>query len=312
MRHAAAVALLALAACKPVSNPDQGRYSCASDVDCGKGWECRPQFAGLSRCFKEGDCADEELCDGTDNTCDGRVDETFPEFDAGCPTGVPGVCGAGNRACDTGTVVCVQTVVASAELCNGLDDNCDGRTDETFDFATDSRHCGGCGRACDAGTACAGSRCAEVRCGDGLDNDVNGLTDCQDPGCFALECRATPAPPWFCGALVPPFPDAGADGGLDGGEPDAGTPDAGTPDAGATDGGGTDGGGSDGGDPDGGPPDGGDGGAVLRGCFAPERDCGNGYDDDGDGQADCLDLDCDGLTCASGTLCALRMCPGPG
>lgn len=35
-----------------------------------------------------------------------------------------------------------------AELCNGLDDDCDGRFDEAFDLLTDSQNCGACGVVC--------------------------------------------------------------------------------------------------------------------------------------------------------------------
>jgi hypothetical protein len=54
-----------------------------------------------------------------------------------------------------------------------------------------------------------------VLCGDGIDNDLNGLTDCADDACRGLGC----APPdgGQCGALLS---DGGLyDGGvLDGGE----------------------------------------------------------------------------------------------
>jgi hypothetical protein len=54
-------------------------------------------------------------------------------------------------------------------------------------------------------------------------------------------------------------------------------------------------------------------GGFVRGCFREETDCANGADDDGDGQADCLDPDCDARVCSSGgTTCTNRMCPGPG
>jgi len=88
-----------------------------------------------------GACEDnEERCDGFDNDCDGRVDE------AGCACGADTVCFAGPpeargvgecrdgvRACDsTGEFYgpCVDSIGPTQELCNGLDEDCDGNTDE--------------------------------------------------------------------------------------------------------------------------------------------------------------------------------------
>jgi hypothetical protein len=193
----------------------------------------------------------------------------------------------------------MQTRLPGAELCNGRDDDCDGATDETFDLTSDEANCGACGRTCGAGTTCIGASCQETRCDDGADNDLDGVTDCLDESCLGEVCVTPMPPPWRCGAR-----------NLDGGFPDAGLPDAGLPD-----------GGSDGGEVDAGPADAGDAGGLdagswdggpVLGCYAPEQDCANGFDDDGDGEADCLDVDCAGRTCASGTICTNRSCPGPG
>ena len=158
------------------------------------------------------------------------------------------------------------------------------------------------------------ARCEETTCDDGLDNDSDGTTDCLDLSCLGQVCTTPTPPAWRCGSRIGSPPDAGSDAGTDAGtdagsDPDSGTdPDAGfDPDAGSD--AGTDAG-SDAGT-DAGSDAGSDAGPVL-GCFAPEMDCANGYDDDGDGQADCLDVDCAGLVCASGTICTNRSCPGPG
>ncbi len=86
--------------------------------------------------------------------------------------------------------------------------------------------------------------------------------------------------------------------GHPGGEPDAGVVDAGSSDAGAV----------DGGNADAGPIDGG----FVRGCFRPEAACGDGFDDDGDGLADCADPDCNNQVCFTGQRCTMGTCPGPG
>ena len=277
-RLLAALALVALAAplaCRSSVNPDQARFSCASDKDCGAGWECRPQFKGGGYCFRVGECRDTETCNGSDDNCDGRTDEAFPEAGNPCLTGQQGECSAGTITCVDGSLSCARVNAPTTETCNGKDDDCNGRVDDPYDFSSDEAHCGGCNRACDAGTSCLSGVCEETACDDGVDNDLDQATDCDDDSCFAQPC-VTPTPPTRrCGALVP---DAGpGDGGLDAGLDDGGL--------------------------DAGP---------VRGCFAPEADCANGLDDDGDGLVDCEDLDCDGLTCFSGTQCANRVCPGPG
>jgi MYXO-CTERM domain-containing protein len=93
-----------------------------------------------------------EVCDGVDNDCNGQVDEGFATGSdlahcgacgTACGAGLPhtrwacnGTCTfigcergyidpAGNHTCN---VSCVPT--SAQELCNGLDDNCDGQVDE--------------------------------------------------------------------------------------------------------------------------------------------------------------------------------------
>ena len=275
-------------------DPDKGTFSCATTDDCGAGYECRLQFAGGGRCFVVGFCKDEEICNGIDDTCDGRVDETFPTKDAACTSGQLGVCAPGKKVCLLGAEVCEAQAMPSVERCNQLDDDCDGQRDEGFDLTTDIANCGACGVVCTSGTLCRGSACVESRCDDATDNDSNGKTDCDDEACFGFDCNTMRAPSSRCG-FAPVIPDAGA---RDGGEPDAGGLDAGSSDAGAV----------DGGDADAGPIDGG----FVRGCFRPEGSCGDGFDDDGDGLADCADPDCNNQVCFTGQRCTMGTCPGPG
>jgi hypothetical protein len=48
----------------------------------------------------------------------------------------------------------------TAELCNGRDDDCDTRVDETFDLTSDRNNCGTCGRRCgDSPATCTASAC---------------------------------------------------------------------------------------------------------------------------------------------------------
>lgn len=72
----------------------------------------------------------EELCNGKDDNCDGRVDDTFPE--KGKPCMVPegqNPCQKGFYGCAFGKLYC-DPENGKEELCNKIDDNCNGLVDE--------------------------------------------------------------------------------------------------------------------------------------------------------------------------------------
>jgi Putative metal-binding motif len=55
---------------------------------------------------------------------------TCTESGVACDTGLPGVCAKGVLKCQGGQRVCVQTVFPTQEICNGLDDDCNGTVDD--------------------------------------------------------------------------------------------------------------------------------------------------------------------------------------
>jgi predicted ribosomally synthesized peptide with SipW-like signal peptide len=130
-----------------------------------------------------------ETCNGLDDDCDGSVDEGDPGGGGACSTGLPGICNAGTLHCVGGALSCVQNVSAGTEICNGLDDDCDGAVDEGCPYCGDgvctgSENCEDCPVDCGA---CAGGACGNGICGPG-ENYQNCPADCPlefcSPGCY--------------------------------------------------------------------------------------------------------------------------------
>jgi len=184
--------------------PDNGNPG--ADEDCNTGM-AGPCAAGTTAC--EGGAIacnpavapQAESCNGVDDDCNGQVDDGNPGSGGACNTGMSGVCSPGTNQCSGGGLVCMGNVGPSAETCDNEDDDCDGVVDDGNPGGG-----GGCNTGlpgiCSAGIfSCSGGglvcqqnqgAVAEV-CGNGLDDDCNGVVD-NGCGCPFGLCTAMVTP----------------------------------------------------------------------------------------------------------------------
>jgi hypothetical protein len=150
---------------------------------------CAADGAGVT-CGAESPSDLPELCNGLDDDCDGEVDEGFPDVGDPCDGPDADACALGVVACavdGTGTICGPESIEGLAELCNGLDDDCDGSIDE--DFPTLGAACDGPDEdECATGDVVCTADGAGVECGpespvggvelcNGKDDDCDGSVD---------------------------------------------------------------------------------------------------------------------------------------
>ncbi len=196
--------------CNPVcnsctDNDNDGYYIDGGDcgaVDCN---DSNPQvYPGVA-----------ETCDRIDNNCDGQTDEGvtstyYRDNDAdtyGDPANPTQACtqpaGYVTDSTDCNDAI-ASAYPGASEICDGIDNNCDGQTDEGYNVGMPcSSGVGICetagsyvcsadnlGTECDAipGTPGVEGPPGNPTCYDGLDNDCNGFVDNNDAASCTSDC----------------------------------------------------------------------------------------------------------------------------
>jgi len=147
-------------------------------------------------CRSNADCDDGNLC--TDDSCESAICVFTSLGGASCNTRESGVCAAGTEICQGGTVSCEPNVGPSTEICDGLDNDCDGAADETFDLGNDRLNCGTCGNVCEGVSGqCVGGVCGPLlssgpavicACPGFIDNVFLCVDTCEPfPGGFCFD-----------------------------------------------------------------------------------------------------------------------------
>ena len=140
--------------CVPTTCAAQGINSGVIADGCGGVLNCNPPCVPTT-------CAAQEVTCGTIADGCGGVLHCNSGGGLSCNTGLLGACAAGTTACINGVLVCVQTYQPSAEICDGLDNNCDGKVDEGLSCAA---VCGNGilepGEECDDGNTINGDGCS--------------------------------------------------------------------------------------------------------------------------------------------------------
>ena len=124
-------------ACSEAATLAGAKTSCAIQNDfgtCGATRTCGS--GGLGACL--GPVAAPETCNGADDDCDSLTDEGLGGGEPCKISNDYGSC-AGSTVCNGGLITCAGTAPA-ADVCNGKDDDCDGKTDdEALDLDLDGK-----------------------------------------------------------------------------------------------------------------------------------------------------------------------------
>ncbi len=167
-------------------------YPCSESLGCPQGYRCDVARAVPVCMPTEGFCECSREVEGLSALC------WNPDPNNGCP---------GVRTCTGGDLQACNAPTPMPEVCNEVDDDCDGETDE--DTAGDRCTMHNSFGVCEGATVCSGGLLAcdgqipVAELCNGADDDCDGLTD-EDLG---VGCEVVPDPPDGDGDGVPDAED---------------------------------------------------------------------------------------------------------
>jgi hypothetical protein len=150
-----------------------------------------------------------ETCNGIDDDCDSQIDNGIEPIPTTCGEGA--CVAVGELICQNGQMVDSCTPVVNAESCNGIDDDCDGQTDNGIEPIPTTCGVGACIRSgeqtcqndkefspirsgywidnCTPGPPQLEGPFGDPTCSDQIDNDCDGLSDAVDPDCVCISAE---------------------------------------------------------------------------------------------------------------------------
>lgn len=187
----------------PIDPCADGSCPCIFDSDCPDEHSCIDNVCLRTEdyldCLARG--AQPEVCNGRDDDCDGRTDESLGE--RSCERTLQDLTCSGMEVCGGVAGWVCDAPVPADDICDGVDNNCDGTIDEPYvngqgqyDRKT---NCGSCGADCDiliadaSETECAleadGPRCRVLTCPPGTYVDENRSSCLLLPDALCLPCN---------------------------------------------------------------------------------------------------------------------------